>query len=79
MVKYNAGFEIILSIPLDDGIPEHCIAIGRRKTSFGVDYCTWEHSRNGEFYWGHYDFQSFAAAIKDAYRRTLRILGGGIR
>ena len=63
--RTNAGYEIILSIPL----PNEEYVLGERTTTFNEQaYVTWVYV-DGTHYYGHY-LNAYNVALKDLYERV---------
>ena len=63
--RTNAGYEIILSIP----IPNEVYVLGERTTTFNeLAYVTWVYV-DGTYYYGHY-LNNYDVALKDLYERA---------
>lgn len=61
------SFEIIAAARVNESTE---IVVGKRTTSFGTDYATWQCSNGDNYFWGHYDFVNEKDALADMYDRA---------
>lgn len=81
VMKTNAGFEIIIEETghLASDLSRIGVALGKRLTSLGPEWVTWEFTENADgersYYWGHY-LREEPNAYVDYHKRVLRVLYG---
>ena len=77
MQRKNAGYKIIAicDLPDYDGITERQIVIGESTSSADIKrFCTWEYSKQGQYYFGHYNL-SYREAYESMIKRASENLG----
>ena len=69
--RTNAGYTVIETIRAD----EHTeVVLGKKETSLGTMYVTWQCLDCNDYFWGHYFVNDENAARRDLCNRALEML-----
>ena len=65
MSRTNAGFDIIVAVPLNSSTE---VTIGYKQTSLGDQYVCWFCNEGNDYYWGNYS-HTYMDALKHLVKR----------